>query len=60
MQMVRKFAAGIRALFKKRREDAELDEELRYFVEQSASAGFAHFRRSAADAKAVRAEDSGP
>jgi putative ABC transport system permease protein len=38
MQMVRKFAAGIRALFKKRQEDAEMDEELRDFVEQSAAA----------------------
>jgi putative ABC transport system permease protein len=38
MQMVRKFAAGIRALFKKRQGDAELDEELRDFVEQSAAA----------------------
>src|SRR5215469_6683744 len=38
MFALRKFWAGLRALFMKRRDDFELDEELRDFVEQKAAA----------------------
>ncbi|MFZ3363629.1 MAG: permease prefix domain 1-containing protein, partial [Candidatus Acidiferrales bacterium] len=35
---VQKFAKGVRALFRRRRDDGELDEELRDFVEQKTAA----------------------
>ncbi|MGC2255183.1 MAG: permease prefix domain 1-containing protein [Candidatus Acidiferrales bacterium] len=35
---MQKFAKGVRALFRRRRDDGELDEELRDFVEQKTAA----------------------